>query len=179
SQIFSQIMVPASREVWRAKRGIFQRRDSEKDAAITHHWEFDRALGYGHMVVDSASLDLFWLEGPSQISPQEQVDFLHRFYHRRLPISARTDSLLRRMMVIEATEEYVLSGKTGWAIRGEAHHGWLVGYRERGEDVLFFATLIRPAAGFDMDRFAAIRGQLTRQALAWYDAETAPDRGQP
>ncbi len=45
-------------------------------------------------------------------------------------------------MVMEKTATYVLSAKTGFAMRGEKLIGWLVGYLERGGEVWFFATNI-------------------------------------
>jgi len=38
-------------------------------------------LDYGKMIVDSTSIDLFWLEGNSKITQFEQIDFLKRFYN--------------------------------------------------------------------------------------------------
>lgn len=123
-------------------------------------------LAYGHMVVDSSSLDRFWLTGPSRISPQEQVDFLQRLYAETLPLSARTFRLMRQIMAIDTTGERVLYGKTGWAIRPDGQHGWFVGYETAPAGVRFFATLVEPGPDFDMARLAALRIDLTRQALA-------------
>jgi beta-lactamase class D len=78
--------------------------------------EYLDKLGYGDMKVDSSNIDYFWLEGKSQIFQFQQVDFLKRFYLSKLPISGRTEKIMKRMMVIEENENYKLTGKN-----------WLVG----------------------------------------------------
>lgn len=120
---------------------------------------------YGHMIVDPASIDRFWLEGESKISQYEQIDFLYRFYSSGLPISKRTESIMKKLMVIEESDTLRLSGKTGWSIRNGNNNGWFVGYAEKGEKVLFFATNINPNAGFNMDMFPLIRKEITLKAL--------------
>lgn len=124
-----------------------------------------RKLDYGHMDVDSSNYDSFWVVGRSLISPMEQIDFLRRFYYSNLSISARTEAIMKRMIVREKTDRYRLSGKTGWSIQGDEHNGWFVGYAEKGGDVYFFATNIDPTPAFDMDGFAQIRVDLTKAAL--------------
>jgi beta-lactamase class D len=122
-------------------------------------------LQYGNMVFDSAGIDLFWLEGDSRISPYQQIDFLVRFYRSELPISQRTESIMKRLMVVEETEEYKLSGKTGWSIRNGNNNGWFVGYLEIEGEVYFFATNVIPQEQFNMGFFAMIRTKITMEAL--------------
>jgi beta-lactamase class D len=122
-------------------------------------------LQYGDMVFDSTSIDLFWLEGDSRISPSEQIDFLARFYHSELPISRRTESIMKRLMVMEETEDYKLSGKTGWSIRNGNNNGWFVGYLEIEDEIYFFATNVVPQEQFNMGFFAMIRTKITMEAL--------------
>lgn len=122
-------------------------------------------LNYGSMVVDSASIDLFWLVGESKITPFEQIDFLKRFYHSELPISEQTETTMKRLMVIEDKEDYSISGKTGWSIRNGNDNGWFVGYLELPEKTYFFATNVEPKASFEMDRFQVIRKDLAYQAF--------------
>ena len=127
--------------------------------------EYLAKLNYGHMLVDSASIDVFWLEGESKISQFEQIDFLQRFYFSRLPISERTEKMMKKLMVIEENDTFRLCGKTGWSIRKGNNNGWFVGYIEKGEKLLFFATNINPKIEFNMDLFPLIRKEITRNAL--------------
>lgn len=123
------------------------------------------SLNYGHMLVDSASIDLFWLEGESKISQFEQIDFLYRFYTSRLPISERTERMMKELMVIEENDTFRLSGKTGWSVRNGNNNGWFVGYLEKEEKLLFFATNINPNREFNMDLFPVIRKEISMEAV--------------
>ena len=122
-------------------------------------------LEYGNMKVDSTNIDVFWLEGESEISQFEQIDFLKRFYRNELPISERTETIMKRMMVIEENEEHKLSGKTGWSVRNGNNNGWFVGYLETQNNTYFFATNIEPKEDFDMDKFPSARKEVTFRAL--------------
>jgi len=127
--------------------------------------EFLEKFKYGKMDVDSSTIDRFWLEGNSEISQYQQIDFLDRFYRSELPISRRSDSIMKRMMVIEENDTFKLSGKTGWSIRNGNNNGWFVGYLEKENKVLFFATNINPGVEFNMDLFPVIRKEITMRAL--------------
>jgi beta-lactamase class D len=112
----------------------------------------------------SGGIDRFWLDGGLRISPDEQVEFLSRFYHGRLGASPRSTDLVKRFLVLEETPGYRLSGKTGWAglgALGAPQVGWLVGYLERGDDVYFFATNVEIRSPED----AAARLSITRAIL--------------
>lgn len=122
-------------------------------------------INYGHMVVDAAGIDVFWLEGESKISQFEQIDFLYRFYNSELPISSRTQQIMKQLMVIEENDTFRLSGKTGWSVRNGNNNGWFVGYIEKGEKLLFFATNINPKVEFNMDLFPVIRKKISLKAL--------------
>lgn len=127
--------------------------------------EYLEKLNYGNMKVDSGNIDIFWLSGDSRINQFQQIDFLKRFYLSRLPISVRTDKIMKRMMVIEENENYKLSGKTGWSIRNGNNNGWFVGYVENDKNVYYFATNIQPDKEFNMDMFPVIRKEVTYKTL--------------
>ena len=122
-------------------------------------------LEYGNMEVDSTNIDLFWLEGESRINQFQQIDFLKRFYQSELPISKRSEEIMKRMMVIEENDGYKLSGKTGWSIRNENNNGWFVGYIESRNKTHFFATNVEPKEQFDIDLFPMIRKEVTYKAF--------------
>lgn len=125
-----------------------------------------KKLNYNTMVFDSLTIDDFWLVGPSKISQMQQIEFLKRFYFSELPISKRTESIMKNIMQIEKTENYTLSGKTGWGMRnGEVDNGWLVGYFETTKGIFFFATNIEPKNNIDMEEFPVIRLNATKAAL--------------
>lgn len=117
---------------------------------------------YGNRDI-SGGIDQFWLTGGLRISPEEQVDFLRRFYFGELGVSERTTRIAKDILVLEQTPRYRLSGKTGWAGFGEPapQIGWLVGYLERGGNVYFFATNI----DIEENEDAAARLAITKAIL--------------
>lgn len=122
-------------------------------------------LEYGKMQVDTTNIDLFWLQGASRINQYEQIDFLKRFYQSELPISNRTEGIMKRMMIIEENEDYTLTGKTGWSITDDVHNTWFVGYIENQQKTYFFATNVEPTQQSDMSQFPSIRKKVTMKAL--------------
>ncbi|MFK7772124.1 MAG: class D beta-lactamase [Saprospiraceae bacterium] len=126
--------------------------------------EYLEKLDYKNMVVDSSNLDLFWLEGDSKITAMEQINFLSRLYHSQLPISKKTEKIIKEMISMDKKTTYKLSGKTGWSIRNGNNLGWFVGYIEKGDEVYFVATNVDPKENFDMKNFTKIRLQVLMEA---------------
>ena len=122
-------------------------------------------LGYGVMKVDSSNLDLFWLAGESRINQYQQIEFLDALYQAELPISKRTSSIMKRMMIIEKTKDYTLSGKTGWSISNGLNNGWFVGFLEANNKIYFVASNIEPRQGFDMNSFSSTRKPMVLEAF--------------
>lgn len=127
--------------------------------------EYLNLLNFGSMNVDSLTIDNFWLEGDSRINQFQQINFLKRFYYSQLPISERTENIMKRMMIIEENEAFKLSGKTGWSISNGKDNGWFVGYIELQNKVYFFASNIEAKEQLDMSLFSMIRKEITLKAL--------------
>jgi beta-lactamase class D len=122
-------------------------------------------VGYGNQKIGAKEdIDHFWLRGELRITPQEQIQFLQRFYKDDLPFSKRALSLVKDMLVIEKTPDYTIRGKTGWVGFDDnvtPQIGWYVGYLEKGKNVYFFATNIDISNAKD----PANRLELTRQCF--------------
>jgi beta-lactamase class D len=118
-------------------------------------------LDYGNRDI-SGGIDQFWLRGGLRISPDEQVDFLRRFYSGKLPVSERSTRIVKDLLVLEETPAWRLSGKTGWAGNVQPQIGWLVGYLERGKDVYFFATNIEIRKDEDRNARLAVTKAILR-----------------
>jgi beta-lactamase class D len=97
------------------------------------------AVQYGNQDI-SGPIDTFWLEGGLRISADEQVEVLKRLYLNQLPFSQRTMDIVKRILILEKTETYQMSGKTGSSQRVMPHVGWFVGYLETKGKVYYFAT---------------------------------------
>ncbi|WP_244952085.1 class D beta-lactamase [Shewanella insulae] len=95
-------------------------------------------LDYGNADI-GGELDSFWLDGDLAISALEQVRFLRRLYHNQLPVSERSQRIVKTMMLNEADGDWVLRAKTGYGVRKGQKLGWWVGWLEREENTYFFA----------------------------------------
>ncbi|SNR53021.1 beta-lactamase class D [Maribacter sedimenticola] len=122
-------------------------------------------LNYGNLEIDSTNIDKFWLEGESRISQMQQIDFLKRFYNFELPISKRTERIMRNIMLIEETDQYKLSGKSGLSNNNGEYNGWFVGCIELKNNTYLFATNLEPKNEFDFDSFIKKRLDLTLLGL--------------
>lgn len=151
-QAFKRSCVPCYQEVAR-KIGVERMRE--------HLDQFD----YGDIDVDSSNIDMFWLQGNSRITQQEQIDFLRRIVSRDVPMSDSAFATLNTLMLIEKTDQYQLFGKTGWSISGDNNNGWFVGFVTQADNRWYFATNVVPGDDFEMSDFPRARVQVTRQAL--------------
>lgn len=108
--------------------------------------------------------EAFWLNNSLKISADEQIEFLRKFYDGKLGVSERSTDTVKKILVLEETPNYKLSGKTGGAgnVNGKAF-GWFVGYLETKDNTYFYALNI------DGENYAAIRDKridLTKQILS-------------
>jgi beta-lactamase class D len=124
-------------------------------------------LDYGNRDI-GGGIDLFWLQGNLRVSALQQVDFLHKLAEGRLPMTQRSQRLVREALVLEKTREstlYAKTGSTGWTRPGSIH--WWVGWVERkGKPVGYFAMNLTTVDGTKFgDRFDIARAILREQRV--------------
>ncbi len=95
---------------------------------------------YGNRDI-GGGIDQFWLTGNLRIDPVEQVDFVDRLRRRALPISERSEDLVRDILPVTKVGDAVIRAKSGLlgAERGEPSLGWMVGWAEKGGAQTVFA----------------------------------------
>ncbi|MCC8145488.1 MAG: class D beta-lactamase [Bacteroidales bacterium] len=128
--------------------------------------EYVRLLHFGEMDIYPDNLDKFWLEGNSQITQYQQIYFLYKLYNGELPLKKETMDHVKQIMLLEKTEDYALSAKTGWSETQGKDIGWFVGYFETEDNVYFFATNIEPSDQTNKTQFGHIRIDLTKDILS-------------
>lgn len=122
------------------------------------HW-LER-LDYGNRQT-GAALERFWLDGPLEISALEQVRFVAALAQQRLPVSGRTQGIVRDILRLEAHDDgRVLYGKTGWRFSDPPQLGWWTGWVERGEQRFVFALNIDMASSADAPKRVALGRRL-------------------
>lgn len=129
--------------------------------ALMQHW-IDQ-VGYGNRDTRGGD-DAFWVRGELRISPREQIQLLQRLRDGSLPFRAEVQAMGRDIMIMERDGDRILRAKTGWAIPTPTDHtGWWVGWLERPEGDVFFATVLTTDA--PGETFGDARIALTRTGL--------------
>jgi beta-lactamase class D len=118
---------------------------------------------YGNRDI-GGGIDQFWLTGNLRIDPVQQVDFVDRLRRGVLPVSKRSQDLVRDILPVTKVGDTVIRAKSGLlgAEVGKPSLGWMVGWAEKGSAVTVFAL--------NMDcvepRHIADRMKITQQCLA-------------
>jgi beta-lactamase class D len=93
---------------------------------------------YGNRNI-GGGIDKFWVSGDLRIDPVQQVDFVDRLRRGVLPISKRSQELVRDILPMTQVGEAVIRAKTGLTDREHGSLGWLVGWAEKGSAQTVFA----------------------------------------
>lgn len=84
-------------------------------------------------------IDNFWLQGNLRISANEQVKFLEKLVNNNLPFKKKNMETVKRIMITDSTDNYIVHSKSGWETKTNPQIGWLVGYVEKGNSKWIFA----------------------------------------
>jgi beta-lactamase class D len=119
-------------------------------------------FGYGNRDI-GGGIDQFWLTGNLRIDPVQQIDFVDRLRRGVLPVSKRSQDLVRDILPVTKIGDAVIRAKSGLigAEVGKPSLGWMVGWAEKGSANTVFAL--------NMDcnepRLVAARMKLSQQCL--------------
>lgn len=103
---------------------------------------------YGNRDI-SGGIDRFWLMSSLQISPREQVDFLEKLYKETLPFDKSVMKTVKRIMIQQEGDDYILYGKTGSSgLQNNNYVGWYVGFVFVKGHPYIFATNIDTSVEF-------------------------------
>jgi beta-lactamase class D len=89
-------------------------------------------IRYGNKRIGQ-NIESCWVNDTLLITPDEQVGFMKKLYFDKLPMSQRSQRIVRNMLLQEETAEHKLYFKTGTKLNGNRSLVWLVGFIERKE----------------------------------------------
>jgi beta-lactamase class D len=117
---------------------------------------------YGNRDI-GGGIDQFWLTGNLRIDPIQQIDFVDRLRRGVLPVSKRSQELVRDILSVTTSGDAVIHAKTGLlgAEVGKPSLGWLVGWAEKGPASTVFALNL----DIREPRHVADRMKLAQQCL--------------
>jgi beta-lactamase class D len=99
-------------------------------------------IQYGNENASSKNLSTksgsYWIDGELSISAVEQINFLQRFYENKLPFSLAHQLLVKKMMISDKGDDWLIRAKTGW----QGQYGWWVGWVEKPTGPVYFALNI-------------------------------------
>lgn len=119
-------------------------------------------FAYGNRDV-SGGIDQFWLRGNLRISPDEQITFLRKIHEKTLPVSERSNDILKKIMLMENNPNYKLFAKTGAGRNGKKRLGWYTGFIEQNGNIYYFASNIE--AENTNENFLPARVEIARKIL--------------
>jgi beta-lactamase class D len=95
---------------------------------------------YGNRNI-GGGIDQFWLTGELRIDPIQQIDFIDRLRRGVLPVSKRSQDLVRDILPVTKAGDATIRAKSGLlgAELGKPSLGWLVGWAEKGSAQTVFA----------------------------------------
>ena len=106
------------------------------------------SLGYGQRYGKPIirKVESFWIDNSVKVTADEQLGLVKRLYFQQLPFQARSQRIVKQMMLMEDNSNYKLSYKTGWGTRENGHSiGWIVGWIEENKHPYFFVLQIESA----------------------------------
>jgi beta-lactamase class D len=147
--IFKWDGVTRSIEAWNKDHTL---RSAIAASAVPVYQEIARRIGqermqkyvdlfeYGNRDI-GGGIDQFWLTGNLRIDPMQQVDFVDRLRRGVLPVSKRSQDMVRDILPVTKVGDATIRFKTGLlgAEIGKPSLGWLVGWVEKGSDRTVFA----------------------------------------
>ncbi|MBT2605910.1 class D beta-lactamase [Bacillus sp. ISL-53] len=130
-----------------------------RDIGTENMQQYVNLLDYGNRDI-SGGIDQFWLDSSIKISAREQVQFIENLVEEKLPIDKQHMRTVKRIMINEEADSYVLHGKTGTRL-SDMGLGWYVGYIETDKGEWAFAT--------NMDASGSKAKTITLEALKELD----------
>lgn len=100
-------------------------------------------LNYGNRNI-SGGLMTSWISSSIKISPLEQINFMQKLAEEKLPLSLKSQQMVKNIIFTEEQNGWKIYGKTG-SCNGDVKNGqsgWFVGFAEKGERRIIFANYI-------------------------------------
>lgn len=115
-------------------------------------------IDYGNKKVSGT--DPFWLRGNLRITPNQQLEFMKKFYNESLPFKEASYKIVKNAILLEENDSSSFYGKTGWVTYNNREIGWVVGYVEDVNGTYIYVTNVvgvKDNSGFANSRMAVTK----------------------
>ncbi len=119
---------------------------------------------YSNRKIRNGRGDDFWNYGELKVSPIEQIKLLLKLYKNELTFLPQHQKLVKELMIEKETSEFILRTKTGWCY-DRKDVGWYIGYIEKVDNVIFFATRIEKELEEKKRGFSKLRKSITNEII--------------
>ncbi len=89
-----------------------------------------KRVGYGNQSIGT-QVDNFWLVGPLEITPVEEVKFAYALAKKQLAFDPSTQQQVKHMLLIEDIQGTKIYAKSGWGMDVNPQVGWWTGWVEQ------------------------------------------------
>ncbi|ENX09209.1 hypothetical protein F898_01010 [Acinetobacter courvalinii] len=89
-----------------------------------------KRVGYGNQSIGT-QVDNFWLVGPLEITPVEEVKFAYALAKKQLAFDSSTQQQVKDMLLIEDIQGTKIYAKSGWGMDVKPQVGWWTGWVEQ------------------------------------------------
>ncbi|MFW9875876.1 MAG: penicillin-binding transpeptidase domain-containing protein [Candidatus Thorarchaeota archaeon] len=110
-----------------------------KDIGTNRMQNYLNRANYGNKDI-SGGITKFWLNSSLKITPKEQIQFMKRLYSNKLPFSSHAVEITKSILILEKTNKYTFSGKTGTCFQ---NYGWFLGHISSDKGEYVFCCLIQ------------------------------------
>ncbi|KTD73426.1 class D beta-lactamase [Legionella tucsonensis] len=161
---------PHTPRTWLRDSCVWYSQILTKQLGSTRFKNYVDAFHYGNQDVSgdkgqSNGLTHAWLSSSLAISPKEQILFLQKITHKKLPVSPKALNMTKDILYLqELAGGWKLYGKTGTGLqlndksqKLSLQHGWFVGWIEKNGRVISFASHI--ADSEEKTNFASLRAK--------------------
>lgn len=149
-EVWKQPHTPTS---WMKHSCVWYSQVITKELGAEKFQDYVIKLHYGNQDISgdpgqNNSLIKSWISSSLKISPEEQIIFLQKLVDNKLPVSAKSNEMTKKILFLESLEGgWKLYGKTGSGhvkdpndfLNEDTKLGWFIGWIEKGDRTIVFA----------------------------------------
>lgn len=143
---------------------------------MTKFKKYLREFNYGNQDVagdqgKNNGLTNSWLSSSLQISPQEQIIFLQKLLENKLPVSAQSQVMTKKILFVEDLPQgWKFYGKTGAGSLGtDGQIGWFVGWIQKGDRNIIFAHYVEEEGKRDFGSGKRAKEAAKAKLIKWIE----------